>query len=380
MKIERFISGSYRQNHQYKSFTPAKVDIEWTWDDPKINVLLEESVRGVASLDAYSMIVPDIDLFLRMHIVKEANTSSKIEGTKTTINQDLLPVENIKAEMRDDWHEVHNYINAMNAAIVELKKLPLSNRLLRNTHAILMRGVRGKNKYPGEFRKSQNWIGGSNLTDAHFIPPHQDDVPELMGDLEKFLHNRESAVPHLIRIAIAHYQFETIHPFCDGNGRIGRLMVPLYLVSNGLLKKPSLYLSDFFERNRQTYYDKLDYPRRANDLSEWVKFFLNGIIETTRNGVTTFDRILALKNKVDQKIVTMNRKASKAQKLILYLYKHPVIQYDDVCRELGITARPANELIGDLIKKRILKEMTGQLRGKTYIFEGYVDIFTQKAQ
>jgi Fic family protein len=228
MKFEQFKSGVWRQQYQYKSFSPVLINQGWTWEDPTIHALLEQANRALGELNAFSLIVPDIDLFIEMHVVKEAQTSSRIEGTQTAIDEALLSEDQIQPEKRDDWREVRNYIDAVNISIKELENLPLSNRLLRKTHEILMSGVRGEHKNPGEFRTTQNWIGGSNLSDAVFIPPHPSEVPDLMGDMEKFWHNEGVTVPHLVRIALAHYQFETIHPFSDGNGRIGRLMIPLY--------------------------------------------------------------------------------------------------------------------------------------------------------
>ncbi|MBN1577372.1 MAG: Fic family protein [Chitinispirillaceae bacterium] len=205
MKFEQFKSGVWRQQFQYKSFFPVLVNQQWTWEDPAINTLLEKANKSLGELNAFSLIVPDIDLFVQMHILKEAQTSSMIEGTKTSIDEALMPEEQIAPEKRDDWHEVRNYIDAMNSAVAELQNLPLSNRLLKQTHEILMRGVRGEHKQPGEFRRSQNWIGGSNLSDAVYIPPHQSEVVELMSDLEKFWHNEEITLPDLVRGALTHY-------------------------------------------------------------------------------------------------------------------------------------------------------------------------------
>jgi len=375
MKFESFKAGRFQQRYQYKSFEPVLVNQEWTWEDPTINTLLETANRALGELNAFSLIVPDIDLFIQMHVVKEAQTSSRIEGTQTGIDEALMSEEQIQPEKRDDWREVQNYVAAVNSAIAELATVPLSNRLLRQTHARLMQGVRGEHKQPGEFRTSQNWIGGSSLTDAVFIPPHPDGVPELMSDLELFWHNDQIAVPHLIRLAITHYQFETIHPFLDGNGRIGRLLVPLYLVSNGLLAKPSLYLSDFFERNRASYYDALMRVRTSNDLIHWVRFFLSGVGETASKGRDTFQKILALRTEVEQAILILGKRTPNAKRLLNLLYSKPLVSSADIEKGLQVTHQTANALVRDFIGLGILVETTGQPRWRTYAFDRYLTLF-----
>jgi Fic family protein len=375
MKLETFTAGRWQQRFQYKSFEPVLVNHEWLWEDPAINTLLEQSNRALGELNAFSLIVPDIDLFIQMHVVKEAQTSSRIEGTQTGIDEALMPEEQIRPEKRDDWREVRNYIDAVNTAIGELNNLPLSNRLLRQTHAILIRGVRGEHKQPGEFRTSQNWIGGSSLADASFIPPHHENVPELMGDLEKFWHNEEITVPHLVRVAISHYQFETIHPFLDGNGRIGRLLIPLYLVSHGLLSKPSLYLSDFFERNRANYYDALMRVRASNDLIHWIRFFLNGVAQTATKGREVFRQILSLRTEVEQAALKLGKRAHPAQMALNLLYRKPIINAGDVELALSVSTPTANSLIRALVDLGILVEITGQQRWRAYVFERYLKLF-----
>lgn len=377
MNLKDFKAGVYKKQYQYNSFSPAKINHNWFWNDPKINVLLEMAVKSLGELNAFTLIVLDVDLFIQMHIVKEANTSSRIEGTRTEIDEALLNKEDVSPEKRGDLQEVQNYVKAMNFAIAELEKLPLSSRLLRQTHAILMEGVRGEKKTPGEFRRSQNWIGGSNLIDAVFIPPHHEEIPELIKDLEDFWHNDNLDVPHLIKIALSHYQFETVHPFLDGNGRIGRLLITLYLVSFGLLSKPSLYLSDFFEKRRVSYYNALSRVRESNDLIHWVKFFLNAVIETAEKGKRTFKDILALKNRVDEKIVTLNRRAENGRLLMQSLYRKPVVTINDVSHLLELTPKSANALVNEFVNLDILHEITGQRRNRVFGFSEYVRLFNQ---
>src|SRR5690606_21490260 len=273
MKVEQFKAGYYLQQPTgYKSFVPNTINKSITWDDPAINTLLEKATLQLGALNSFSTFVPDIDLFIRMHVLKEATVSSRIEGTQTNMEEALIRQSELTPEKRDDWQEVTNYTAAMNYAIAKLERLPLSSRLIKETHKVLMTKARGEHKLPGEYRSSQNWIGGASINDAVFVPPPFSEVEPLMNDLEKFIHNEQIQVPHLIRIAIVHYQFETIHPFLDGNGRIGRLMITLYLISQKILEKPILYLSDFFEKHKGLYYDNLMGVRRTNDLGQWIKF------------------------------------------------------------------------------------------------------------
>lgn len=375
MKFEGFSPGVWLQQYQYKSFSPVPVNVQWGWEDARINTLLEQATRALGELNAFSLIVPDVDLFIEMHIVKEANQSSRIEGTQTAMDEALMSEELIAPEKRDDWREVRNYIEAVNVAVAELERLPLSSRLLRETHAILMQGVRGEHKMPGEFRTSQNWIGGSGLKDAAFVPPHPDDVPELMSDLEKFWHNDAVEVPDLIRIAISHYQFETIHPFCDGNGRIGRLLITLYLVSKGLLHKPALYLSDFFERNRASYYDALMAVRVSGDLNHWVRFFLTGVAETATQGRDTFQRVLALRTESEARMHELGRRGKAGLQLLRVLYRRPVVTVADIARMLEVSQPTANALVADFTRMGLLKELTGYARNRVFGFETYLKIF-----
>lgn len=375
MKFENFEAGHWLERYQYKSFEPILVNREWTWEDTTIHTLLASAYKALGELNAFSLIVPDIDLFINMHVVKEAQTSSRIEGTQTGIDEALLPEEQIQPEKRDDWREVQNYVASVNLAIGELNNVPLSNRLLRQTHARLLDGVRGEHKQPGEFRTSQNWIGGSSLSDAVFIPPHPEGLPELMSDLELFWHNDQIKVPHLVRLAISHYQFETIHPFLDGNGRIGRLLVPLYLVNHGLLAKPSLYLSDFFERNRASYYDALMRVRVSNDIIHWVRFFLNGVTETATKGRDVFQKILALRNEVEQSILVLGKRIPNARRMLNLLYSKPFVSASDVEKQLQVSKPTANGLVQDFLKLGILQELGEQRRGRTFYFQRYLDLF-----
>ena len=376
MDIKDYKAGRYQQQKRYQAFFPTNINTIWTWSDPKINTLLSEANHKLGELNAYSLRIPDVDYFIEMHVIKEATTSSKIEGTRTEIGDALLTKQDIDPEKRDDWQEVQNYVKAMNYAIAKLKSLPLSTRLLKETHKILLSKGRGVAKLPGEYRTSQNWIGGATIQDAVFVPPPYGEVDGLMGDLENFLHNDRIDVPQLIRIALAHYQFETIHPFLDGNGRIGRLMIALYLVSEGSLAKPTLYLSDYFEKNRSLYYDKFSIARTSSDLAQWIKFFLIAVIETSKNGVKTFERIVDLREKIEgEKLITLGKKLPKAKELMNVLYSKPSLTAAEVTERIHVTPATANALIRDFVGLGILIEVTGRKRNRIFVFMDYIKLF-----
>jgi Fic family protein len=376
MDLGDFKAGRLVKGYQYQYFLPEKINHGFRWADEALNELLETASFRLGELNSFSRFVPDTDMFIRMHIFKEAVVSSRIEGTRTNIEEAFIAEADVDPERRDDWQEVNNYVKAMNAALEELKTLPLSNRLIRDTHRVLLSSGRGMSKTPGEFRVSQNWIGGASLADAVFIPPAHDELPELLGDLEAFLHNDDIKLPRLVRIAIAHYQFETIHPFLDGNGRIGRLLITLYLVASGVLEKPLLYLSDFFDRNRSLYYDNLSLVRAKDDLGQWIKFFLAGILQTADRSVATLKRIVELKADIERsRVALMGKRSKQALELLYSLFKNPVITVKQAQEATGLSAKAANELVAAFAEQGILVETTGFQRNRVFAFSEYIALF-----
>ncbi len=343
-----------------------------------LQALLSDADQALGMLNAFAQLVPNIDFFIQMHITKEATKSSRIEGTQTNMEDVLIKQEELNPEKRDDREEVHNYINAINFSIKRSKDLPIANKLIKETHNVLMQGVRGKHKNPGEYRNSQNWIGAT-LRDATYIPPHHDEIVDLMSDLEKFLHAEDIFTPHLIRIAMLHYQFETIHPFLDGNGRMGRLLITLYLVDKALMIKPALYLSDFFEQHRTYYYDNIQRVRTHNDMTQWLKFFLVGVIETAKSSIETFKNILALKERIEREVLPkFGTRQKKVLDIINGLYNVPIITVNELVKSSNLNYAAANRIIADLVNENILKDMQLGTRNRLYIFEEYYKLFLNK--
>ena len=376
MRLEEYQSGKFVQMKDYKAFIPSKINYNWEWSDTKLNKLLSEADRQIGELNAYSLLIPNVDLYIKMHVKIEANKSSRIEGTRTTVEEDLLDVTEINPEKRDDWEEVQNYVKATNYGVQRIRDgFPVCTRLIREIHEILMQGVRGEHKTPGEFRTSQNWIGGSMPSTAVYVPPPHTELAECLTDFELFINNEEIDTPDLIKIAILHYQFESIHPFQDGNGRIGRLLIPLYIQSKGMLDKSCLYISDYIERNKDLYYDMLTRVRTHNDMIGWIKFFLEAIIETSKVAKEKFRKVVELTKEMDEEIMDLSVKPENAKKVLDVLYDEPAINRKKICELTGIKEGTVKNIINSLLEKDIIIETTGYSRNQIFKFQKYTDLF-----
>jgi len=367
----------------YRAFIPEplppKPPVQLTGE---LQRLLSEADRALGRLDGSVLTLPNPDLFVFMYVRKEAVLSSQIEGTQSSL-QDLLAAEaHILGEGRPrDVDEVVNYVRAMNHGLARLAKLPVSVRLIREIHTELMKGVRGSKLTPGELRRSQNWIGpgGCTLAEATFVPPPPAEVPEALGALEKFLHNGED-IPLLIKIGLAHAQFETIHPFLDGNGRVGRLLITFLLCERGALHKPVLYLSHYLKRHRQAYYDHLQSVRARGDWESWLTFFLRGVAEVSVQAAETARKILQLREDHRKKITEhLGRAAGNGHRVLERLYERPIMSVSDVRELLGTTFAGANQIVQRLVDLKILAEITGQARNRRFRYDGYVRLFDEEA-
>jgi Fic family protein len=376
-------SGGYvRQSTGYRAFIPAPLPPNPAVAlDGEIHALLSRADRGLGRLDGSVTTLPNPDFLVFMHIRKEAVLSSQIEGTQSSL-QDVLAAETDlfeASELPRDVDEVINYIAAMKHGLGRLAELPVSVRLIREIHERLLQGVRGSRLTPGELRRSQNWIGpaGGTLAEATFVPPPPEDVPQWLGDLENFLHASD-AMPLLIRIGIAHAQFETIHPFLDGNGRVGRLLITFLLTERGALQKPVLYLSHWFKRNRQEYYDRLQAVRDRGDWEGWIRFFLRGVEQVSHEATDTVKRVLDLRERHRAAITDkLGRAAGNGHRVHESLFQKPIVTVATVQELTGLSFAPANELVKRLVAVDILREITGYARNRRFQYDEYVKLFTR---
>lgn len=378
MKLENNRAGHLKKmQSDYQCFVPHNLkDIKLNIDS-EINALVNKAYLLLGRLDGMAITLPDIDLFVSMYVQKEAVISSQIEGTQASL-VDVLQKDKGKEKIKDT-EEIVNYIKATHYAFKRLNKMPLCMRLIRETHAVLLSNVRGEEKMPGEFRRSQNWIGhaDSTLKDASFIPPAPDEMDICLGDLERYIHE-DSTISNLIKIALIHYQFETIHPFLDGNGRMGRLLIILYLREQGLIEYPVLYLSYFFKKNRNRYYELLNNIRIKGEFEEWIKFFIDGICEISEDAITSIQKIVELKNTDMKKIRELS--GSNISNLLLiydYLLQHPFLEAEDIKNLVGVSKPTANKLLENLMTIEIVELVEDKKRYRQYVYKKYVDILSE---
>ena len=376
-------AGRYlRQPTGYRAFIPAPLP-----PNPPLRLnselqnLLSQADRALGRLDGAVLTLPNADLFVFMYVRKEAVLSSQIEGTQSSL-QDVLAAEAqlFDLDLPQDVDEVINYVRAMNHGLKRLPELPVSVRLIREIHAELMQGVRGGRLEPGELRRSQNWIGpaGCTLTTATFVPPPHEVVPEALSELERFLHNDDN-LPPLLKTALAHVQFETIHPFLDGNGRVGRLLITFLLTERGIVHKPVLYLSHYFKQHRQTYYEHLQAVRDNGDWEAWLAFFLRGVIAVAAEATETARRILLLREQHRAAITDkLGRAAGNGHKVLEALFDRPIVMVSDVEKLTGTTYAAANNLVSRLVELGILHEMTGYARNRRFRYGPYIDLFSDE--
>ena len=374
-KLEDFKAGQYIKVDDYKSFIPSKINEDWIWNDSKLNKLLAEANLQLGALNGFAEQIPNIDIYIKMHVKVEANKSSRIEGTKTTIDEDLLEKLDVNPEKRDDWQEVQNYVEAINYGIKRINELPVCTRLIKEIHSILMQGVRGEHKNPGEYRTSQNWIGGSKPSNAAYVPPIPSEVGSCLSDLEKFINNDNINTPDLIKIAIIHYQFESIHPFLDGNGRTGRILIPIYLLNKGLLSKPCFYISDFIEKNKNAYYDFLSRVRSQNDILSWIKFFLEATIETAKTARTKFEKVADFTSYMNDLVLNMSVRPENAKLVINCFYNEPTMNRKILMEKTGLKPTALKSVINNLLEKNLIVENTGYSRNQIFTFEKYINLF-----
>ena len=369
-------SGEYVSNLSgeaaYKSFRPSPLPPEIEMDAEMIE-LLTSATKSLSALDTMSTYIPNMNLFVSMYVRKEALLSSQIEGTQATLEDVLDPM--VEKNANQNVADVINYIKATEYALERIKTLPLCSRLIKETHEVLLGGVRGEEKNPGEFRISQNWIGaqGSSLKNARYIPPNVEDMTEAISDLEKYI-NFDDSLDVLIQAALIHYQFETIHPFLDGNGRVGRLLITLFLMEKKALNSPSLYISYYLKKNRIEYYDRMSEVRNKDNYEQWIKFFLRAIAESSDEAVDTIKKLSDLHNKNVELISNMGKASKNVQIIFDYLEKNPIIDTRKTSEDLGVSYSTVSRVIAKLEECGILKQTDNASRNRVFAYEDYLEI------
>ncbi len=377
-RVGQYVTGPSAGGESYKAYIPAPLPFQPPVDMDALYLLLDKANTAIGRLDGMSMVLPDPSLFLYMYVRKEAVLSSQIEGTQSSLSDLLLfEMQEAPGAPVDDAAEVSSYVSALDYGMERLKELPLSLRLMREIHAVLMDNARGGDKAPGEFRTSQNWIGGTRPGNAKFVPPPQEHLMECLDNFEKFLHDESIKYPALIKAAIAHVQFETIHPFLDGNGRLGRLLITFILCVEGILKEPLLYLSLYLKANRDTYYNHLQSVRETGDWEGWLEFFLTGIIDTATQATETAQAVLRLFEEDHAKIKNSGKSTAGILTIHTWLQRHPISNTTRIKDECNVSLPTVLRTMATLEELGIVKEVTGRERHKIFVYRRYLDILSQ---
>ncbi len=380
IKVERFQyqSGVHRYVREYRYFLPALVNQSWSWEDPQLNRLVEKAAIRLGELNAMARMLPDAEHLFRLHVACEAIQSCKMAGCGIAIDDALMPKESVDPDQADNWQANRNCIDAIDGAMKDMKQvpLPLASEWLRESHRRLLRGIAGNDASRGEFRRSQGWIGGDSRADASFVPPAGEHVAELMDDLGQFLLNPDIELPALIRIAIAHYQFETIHPFQDGNGRIGRLMIPCLLLGDGVAGQPFIGVSAHFARDCQQYCDFLGGVREHRGMLKWLQYFVRGVERSAEDALERLYLSVQLKEELERRINrSFASRSCKATRLLRHLFARPIISMTEAASVCEVTFRTASSLIESMREHGMLFEVTGQRRNRLFRFDPYLEIF-----
>lgn len=374
--LEEYKSGHYDDCGDFKAFNPSFINHTWLWENAELNSLLAKANKELGALNTYSELVDNIDVYILMHIRVDANKSSKLEGTHTNLEDDMMNLEDVLPEKRNDVQEIQNYVNAMRYGIKRISDddFPFTSRLIRELHKILMDGVRGQHKTPGEFRYTQNFIGGTMPSNAIYVPPAVHRLPNLISDLDRFLNNMDN-LPILIKLAFLHYQFETIHPFLDGNGITGRLIIPLFLLSSKEISKPCFYISNYFEEHKDEYYSKLQRVRTHSEIIPWIKFFLTASIETAVDAKQKFQNALNTQKRYQTYLMEKRYSTKTLRDIISYMYTDPVTNSFTISESISTSVTTVNKHLKTLLDDGIIDELTGNRRNKVYALRDYINAF-----
>ncbi|MCF8715464.1 Fic family protein [Joostella atrarenae] len=372
--MDDYKAGSYIIHRRYVNFQPTFINKEWLINNREVLSLLSKADRQVGRLDMFSEYV-NMDMFVNMHIFKEVVQSSNIDGAYLTLEEAFMKKEDLAEDKKGAWQAVRDCVSATNKSINSLKNQSLQASLIKEAHKTLSGKNKAKEFMPGEYRRTQNWIGGSSVIHASFVPPTHKSIDYLMEDLLAFGNDKSNALPDLLKVALIHYQFETIHPFVDGNGKIGRLLIVLNLMDEKLIRLPILYFSDYLQRNKDEYFRSLNKVRKDNDLQQWLKFFLKGIAEVAKDGAGNLNKILQMQRLVNRAVNKLDESSDEVKKVVAFLYLNPVIDVNDVVELINVSEERANTIIKTLVELGILCHIDRVSRVEVYSFKKYIDLF-----